>query len=320
LFGEADGLPGLTVDRYNDYAVVQPYLDDAGPLLGWLVAALRQTDGLQGVILRRNERRSSSAEDAVQRPEDASSAAELSSIVYGTPPPPDLIITEQGLRFYADLLAGQKTGLFLDQRENRRFVEGIAGGRTVLNCFAYTGAFGLYALRGGARNVVDADSGKGLAAAADANIALNRLLDASCHSFITADCFELLSQYVQQGRQFDLVILDPPSFAKKKQQRYAALRAYTRLNTLGLRCVAPGGLLATASCTSQVGGRRRFAKCSQRPERRPSAGSRSSTRPASRSITPYRHISPRDAISNLSSRGCCRSLDGSRYASAAHSS
>src|SRR6185436_7711264 len=105
---------------------------------------------------------------------------------------------------------------------------------------------------GGARAVVSADVGKGLAEATAANIALNQL-DAARHSFVTADCFELLTRYVEEQRRFDLVILDPPSFAKSKQNRYAALRAYTRLNRLALGCVTPGGLLATASCTSQVG-------------------------------------------------------------------
>ncbi len=159
---------------------------------------------------------------------------------------------EHGVQLYADLHGGQKTGLFLDHRENRRFVEGLSGGRSVLNCFAYTGAFSLYALRGGARAVVSADIGRGLAEAAATNITLNRL-DAARHSFVTGDCFELLARYAEEGRRFDLVILDPPSFAKSKQNRYAALRAYTKLNALALRCVRPGGLLATASCTSQVG-------------------------------------------------------------------
>src|SRR4029079_3944625 len=112
--------------------------------------------------------------------------------------------------------------------------------------------FSLYALRGGARTAVSADIGKGLAEAAAANIALNGF-EAARHSFVTGDCFELLNQYADEGRQFDLVVLDPPSFAKSKQNRYAAARAYTRLNALALRCVAVGGLLATASCTSQIG-------------------------------------------------------------------
>ncbi|MBC8161709.1 MAG: class I SAM-dependent rRNA methyltransferase [Roseiflexaceae bacterium] len=174
------------------------------------------------------------------------------SILWGAGPPHDLVIEEHGLRFEADLRGGQKTGLFLDHRENRRYIEGVSAERDVLNCFAYTGAFSLYALRGGARHVISNDIGKGLEASATSNISLSGL-DGARHNFITEDCFTLLESYVKQRRQFDLVILDPPSFARNKQSRFAAVRAYTRLNTLALRCLRPGGLLASASCTSQVG-------------------------------------------------------------------
>ena len=257
LFGEGDGLPGLTVDRYGDFAVTQTYMDGAGQLLEWLVAALNEVAPLRGIVLRQ---RDADVEDMTtdHRPlttsEDSGSSVvgRRSSVVWGVVPPPNLVVREHGIQFFADLRAGQKTGLFLDQRENRRLIEELSAGRTVLNCFAYTGAFSLYALRGGASTVVSADIGKGLAEATAANVALNGF-DAARHSFVTADCFELLNQYVAEERQFDLVILDPPSFAKSKQNRFAAIRAYTRLNTLALRCVAPGGLLATASCTSQVG-------------------------------------------------------------------
>ncbi len=238
LFGEGDGLPGITVDRYGAYAVVQTYTASVEALLAAVVDEMRACDpGLRGVVARG------------QAGEDPSRRA---SVLWGEQPPADLVIEEHGLQFYADLQGGQKTGLFLDQRENRRTVEGLSAGRSVLNCFAYTGGFSLYALRGGASEVVSADIGKGLAQAAEANIRLNRL-DAGRHSFVTADCFELLAAYAKEGRTFDLVILDPPSFARSRQSRYAAQRAYARLNALGMRCVAPGGLLATASCTSQVG-------------------------------------------------------------------
>lgn len=253
LFGEGDGLPGLTVDLYGDFAVMATYMDGAGELLDWLVAALKDVAPLVGVALRTRE--AEEEELANDRPtidEAAPDKTRRLSVLWGNAPPKNLVVHEHGLQFYANLRAGQKTGLFLDQRENRRYVEGISAGRTVLNCFAYTGGFSLYALRGGARSVVSADIGKGLAEATAANIALNRL-DAAQHTFVTEDCFELLGRYAEEGRRFDLVILDPPSFAKSKQNRFAALRAYTKLNALALRCVAPGGLLATASCTSQVG-------------------------------------------------------------------
>ncbi len=254
LFGEGDGLPGLTVDRYGDFAVVQTYMDGTGELLEWLIAALNEVAPLRGIIVR--ARVSDDGDDKeTRRQGDAdllSPSPRLLISLSGIEPPPNLVVREHGIQFFAELRAGQKTGLFLDQRENRRYVEGLSAGRTVLNCFAYTGAFSLYALRGGASTVVSADIGKGLAEATAANVALNGL-DAARHSFVTGDCFELLNQYVDEGRQFDLVILDPPSFAKSKQNRYAASRAYTRLNALALRCVTPGGLLATASCTSQIG-------------------------------------------------------------------
>ncbi|MBK9710742.1 MAG: class I SAM-dependent rRNA methyltransferase [Kouleothrix sp.] len=258
LFGEGDGLPGLTVDRYGDFAVVQTYMDGAGELIDWLVAALNQVDPtLRGVVLRRRDADEDEATND-QRPTTNEADSHSSFVVgrwsalWGAAPPKSLVVREHGVQLYVDLQIGQKTGLFLDQRENRRYVEGVSGGRSVLNCFAYTGAFSLYALRGGAGAVVSADIGKGLAAAAAANVALNGL-DAARHEFVTGDCFELLERYAGEGRRFDLVILDPPSFAKSRQNRYAALRAYTRLNALALRCVAPGGLLASASCTSQVG-------------------------------------------------------------------
>lgn len=239
LFGEGDGLPGLTVDRYGDFAVIQPYMRSAQVLLDPLVEALRAVAPLHGVLMRPyGNDESVTAEGKTRK-------------VWGATPPQALVVEEYGLRFQAELQIGQKTGLFLDQRENRRFVETISAGRTVLNCFAYTGGFSLAALRGGAQGVVSVDSGRGLVNAAAANIALNGF-DAERHDFMTADCFEVLASFVEQQRRFDLVVLDPPSFAKSKQNRFAALRAYTRLNALALRCVAPGGMLATASCTSQV--------------------------------------------------------------------
>ena len=253
LFGEGDGLPGLTVDRYADFAVAQTYMNGTDQLLEWLVAALNEVAPLRGIVLKRRDWGLGTGdwEEHTQSPIPFPQSPDR-SVVWGAPPPPNLVVREHGIQFFADLRAGQKTGLFLDHRENRRFIQELSAGRTVLNCFAYTGAFSLYALRGGARTVVSADIGKELDEATAANVALNGF-DAARHTFVTGDCFELLNQYVEEERQFDLVILDPPSFAKSKQNRFAAARAYTRLNALALRCVASGGLLATASCTSQIG-------------------------------------------------------------------
>lgn len=241
IFGESDGLPGIVVDRYGDYAVVQTYAESLAVLLPLLAPALRACDpSLRGVLLRH-------ASDG-----DGSTFAGA-RVLLGEHPPADLVVQEHGLFFHADVVAGQKTGLFLDQRENRHLIETVASGARVLNCFAYTGGFSLYALRGGADHVTSADSGHGLAAATEANIRLNPQLESARHTFMTSDCFTLLEAYGKQSQRFDLLILDPPSFARTKAQASAAQRAYVRINSLALGCIEPGGLLATASCTSQIG-------------------------------------------------------------------
>ena len=252
LYGEGDGLPGLVADRYGDYAVVQTYAESLAALVPLVAPALRACDPeLRGVALRERP-----AADDPAAGEDRAAAADPAPprlrTLWGEAPPADLVVQEHGLFFHADLYKGQKTGLFLDHRENRRTVEALAGGRSVLNCFAYTGAFSLYALRGQAAEVVSADIGRGLAEAAAANLALNRL-DRGRHSFVTEDCFALLDAYAKGSRRFQMVILDPPSFARQKSGLHAAARAYTRLNSLALRCLEPGGLLVSASCTSQIG-------------------------------------------------------------------
>lgn len=248
VYGEGDGLPGLVVDRYGDYAVIQTYAESVQAIVPMVAAALRRCDpALRGVALRERP----SADAPTYRDSDDEAAPTRLRVLWGEAPPPDLVVQEHGLFFYADLYAGQKTGLFLDHRENRRTVEGLMRGRTVLNCFAYTGGFALYALRGGAAMVVSVDLGKGLAEATAANLALNRL-NAGRHEFVTEDCFTLLDAYAKANRRFQAVILDPPSFARQKRHLYGALRAYVRINSLALRCLEPGGLLISASCTSQV--------------------------------------------------------------------
>ena len=139
----------------------------------------------------------------------------------------------------------------MDQRENRAYLEQWCTGQRVLNCFAYTGAFSLYAVRGGAREVISADIAPGAVEGTRRNLALNGF-DPDAHPSIVADCFEVLDEYASRGKRFGLVILDPPSLARAKKSQHAALRAYTRLNQAAMRCLPPGGLLATASCTSQV--------------------------------------------------------------------
>lgn len=240
LFGEGDGLPGITVDLYNDYAVLATYADSVDVLVPLVVEALRAVvPGLRGVVRRRR----ADAEDEVE-------TGKIEAL-WGTLPPRDLVVEEHGLRLIANLYEGQKTGLFLDHRENRRTVEQWSSGRRVLNCFSYTGAFSLYAARGGALSTTSVDIAAAAAEDAAENFRLNGLAGDQ-HTFLARDCFDYLSRVIQRGEQFDLVILDPPSFARSKKNIHAATRAYVKLNALALRCVARDGLLATASCTSQL--------------------------------------------------------------------
>jgi 23S rRNA (cytosine1962-C5)-methyltransferase len=231
VYGEGDGLPGLVVDLYADYAVVRSYVESVEVVVPWLAEGLHAHTRLRGILWRR--------------------AAGSSEILWGRPPPRDLVVEEHGLLFGADLEAGQKTGLYFDHRENRRTLAPFCQDATVLDAFCYTGAFSLYAARAGAAAITACDAAAGAVEAARRNFALNGL-ETVPHTFLVQDCFQLLDQYVAGGRRFDVVILDPPSLARDRGSRRAAQRAYVRLNQRAMQCVAPGGLLATASCTSQI--------------------------------------------------------------------
>jgi 23S rRNA (cytosine1962-C5)-methyltransferase len=237
VYGEGDGLPGITVDLYNSFAVIATYSESVRVLVPWVVTALREVVPVTGILER--------------LPRDEQATDDKVRLLWGEQPPPDLVIEEHGLKFRANLRAGQKTGLFLDHRENRHFLEPWSYGKRVLNCFSYTGAFSVYAAWGGASEVVSCDVAPAAAEDARANFALNGFNPAN-YEFAVEDCFALLERYAVAGRQFDLIILDPPSFATSKKQLHGAVRAYKRLNQLALRCLVPDGLLASASCTSQV--------------------------------------------------------------------
>ena len=242
VFGESDGLPGITVDLYGPYAVIQTYADSVETLVPAVVEGLRGEAPLRGVLIRRR---------AVQEDDDARDQTGKIERLWGEWPERDLTVREHGLIFKANLFAGQKTGLFLDHRENRLALQQLCAGRTVLNCFSYTGAFSAYAARGGATRVTSCDIAADAMADAQVNFSLNGF-DPGSHEFVTADVFDLLERYAAARRTFDIVVLDPPSFARGRKHVEVAVRAYTRLNRLALECLAPGGLLVSASCTSQV--------------------------------------------------------------------
>ena len=236
LYGEGDGIPGLTVDVYGAFAVIVTYADSLETLVPWVVRALVELLRLHGVV-----RRARVKDGDPPRLE----------VLHGRLPPRDLIIAEHGLRMQVDLFAGQKTGLFLDHRDNRRFLGELCAGKRVLNLFSYTGAFSLYAARAGATSVTSVDLSQPAARAARANFALNGL-DPEQHEFLSEDVFEFLERTRQAGTTYDIVICDPPSFANSREQQKNALRAYVSVNSAGLRVLEPNGIYAAASCTAQV--------------------------------------------------------------------
>lgn len=232
IYGESDGLPGIVVDLYDRFAVIVTYAESVEALVPWVGEALHGHRDLQGILWR------------------PPAGGGLRSL-WGRLPSRDLVVEEHGLLYHADLDAGQKSGLYFDQRENRLALGPWCQDKNVLDCFCYVGGFSLNAVRGGAAKVTACDAASAAVEAARRNFTLNGL-DPGLHDFVTQDCFELLKQFGDDGRRFDVVILDPPSFARDRKSRHAAERAYVRLNRLALGCVGSGGLLASASCTSQV--------------------------------------------------------------------
>ena len=243
--GESDGFPGMVVDRYNNTLVVKVYTSAWFPYLKMLVDLLGEMTGAGRVLLQLSRH--------VQRVSE--SGYRNNQVLFGPGLEGPVRFRENGLSFEADLLHGQKTGFFLDQRENRQKVREWAEGRSVLNVFSYTGAFSIYALAGGARSVLEIDINAQAQTAALKNWQLNFGSDGNQKDRlrqIKGDAFEQLASLNRQGEQFDLVVLDPPAFASRKQNKQNALQAYLRLAKAGAQCTREGGLLLAASCSSQV--------------------------------------------------------------------
>lgn len=242
--GESDGWPGLVLDRYDTTLVLKIY---TAAWLNWLEvieALISERLPGQKIVFRCSRNVESAARASGQRfaPQPAGPEA-------GAP----VIFSENGIRFEADVWRGQKTGFFLDQRENRRNVESLARGRTVLNAFSFSGGFSLYAARGGAKWVTDLDISKRALDSAKRNFALNAgdQSIASCrHESVQADAFAWLAG--NEKRKFDLIVLDPPSLAKREAERAGAIRAYTKLAESGINHLLPGGILVACSCSAHV--------------------------------------------------------------------
>jgi 23S rRNA (cytosine1962-C5)-methyltransferase len=243
VHGENDGLPGVVADRYGDFAVLKLYSAGLTPHRAHIVEALRQeAKGLAGVFGR----------DEIPRDEESDDGAPQGRVLWGAEPPERIEIEEHGMKLLVDVRRGQKTGMFLDQRENRRLVRDLSAGRgDALNLFGYTGGFSVAAALGGARHVVTIDVDRDAIVLARENFRVNGL-DPADHAFASEDAFEILKRYKAQGRQFDLVVCDPPAFAKSQKAVEAAVAGYASLNRAALHVLAPGGILVTASCSARV--------------------------------------------------------------------
>ncbi len=237
---EGDFLPGAIVDRYADVLVAQISTAGMERLTPLLIDALREVMQPAGIVLRNDV--SARSREGLER--------ERARLAWGEAPP--LVeISENGMRFTVDVWTGQKTGFFLDQRDKRLALQKYAAGARVLNTFSYTGAFGIAAALAGAQHITSVDQSGPIIARAREQFALNGL-DPAAHEFLVGDAFAYLEKWSEAGEQFDIVILDPPAFAKSLQARPQALRAYRRLNALGMRVLRPGGLLVTCSCSGTI--------------------------------------------------------------------
>lgn len=251
--GESDGWPGLVLDRYDTTLVLKLYtaawLKWLPNVKAWMCDSLKP----ERIVLRLSRNIQSAAAKHIGAEAGSSKGLHDGQIIQG--PPLDGVVTflESGIRFESDVVRGQKTGFFLDQRENRRRVETFAAGADVLNAFSFSGGFSLYAARGGAKSVTDLDISPHALAAAERNFKLN--LDhpavAGCrHQAIQADAFEWVER--AKPAQFDLIILDPPSLAKRESERAGAIQAYGKLAANGLRLLRLRGVLVAASCSAHV--------------------------------------------------------------------
>jgi 23S rRNA (cytosine1962-C5)-methyltransferase len=236
VHAEVDGLPGIVIDRFGDVAVVQPNAAWAEAALDDLVAALARVTGVATVI-----------KNGSGRARGLEGLAEEMGVVHGPAPKGPVPVPMNGATYLADLMGGQKTGLFFDQRENHAFVARLAKGARVLDVFSHAGGFALAALAGGASNALAVDASAPALALATEGAMASGFGD----RFATrqGDAFEVLESLAAEGQQFDLVICDPPAFAPAKPALEAGLRAYERVARLAAGLVAPGGYLVLCSCS-----------------------------------------------------------------------
>ena len=234
---ESDGLPGIIVDRYGEYAVAQFLTTGAEHWKGAVVEALSRLEGIAGIYER---------SDADAREKEG--LPKLVGALSGAEPPDLIEIREGPCRYLVDVKRGHKTGFYLDQRENRAAIGEFARGADTLNCFSYTGGFGIAALAAGAASATNVDSSAPALELARRNAEVNGF-DAAKQAHVEGDAFTVLRRWRDEGRAFDLIVLDPPKFAESKAMLPRASRGYKDINLLAFKLLDPGGILFTFSCS-----------------------------------------------------------------------
>ena len=238
VFGEADSLPQLIIDKFNDYFVIQTMALGIDLWKPAIVNALNTIFKPKGIY----ERNDVPVRELEGLPQQKGFLSE--------PFDTKIIINENGLQFHIDVDNGQKTGYFLDQQDNRRAIQHIVKGANVLGAFTYTGSFEIHAAHYGAKSVLGLDISANAVQQANQNAELNGVQDIC--KFETANAFDVLKQWGKEGRQYDVVMLDPPAFTKSRETIQKAITGYKEINLRGMKLVRPGGFLVTSSCTSLV--------------------------------------------------------------------
>jgi len=245
---EGDGLPGLIVDRYGDWLVVQFHTRGMECEKEQILKEIKRLSQTHGIYER--------SEGEGREKEGVPPSA---GVLSGETPPDTVEIRENGLRFLVDIKRGHKTGFYLDQRDNRRRTAPYLQGGDVLNCFSYSGAFAVYAAAAGAKSIINIDSSEDALGLARRNIDLNKSFSgtsgkssSSNVEYVAGDVFAELRRFRARDRKFDAVILDPPKFAQRNSQIRSAARGYQDINRLSLNLLRPGGILVTFSCSGLV--------------------------------------------------------------------
>lgn len=238
IFGEADQLPALIIDKFNDYFVIQTLALGMDRWKQAIVNALNKIFSPKG-IYERNDVPVRTVEGMDQRKGFLSEPFDT-----------NIILNENGLKFHVDIENGQKTGYFLDQQDNRRAIEHIVKDANVLEAFCYTGTFSVHAAHYGAKSVLGLDISENAVKTATRNALLNGFEDIC--KFQAVNAFDVLKQWVKDGKRYDVVILDPPAFTKSRENIQKAITGYKEINLRGMKLVKPGGFLVTASCTNLV--------------------------------------------------------------------